>query len=121
VKLTHPIQETQSPYTETEKISTTIIPLSSTSSVFLDSTFKNRKIPDTQETDNNTNQHRILIPKGKNCKPRYPVDFNYARGMLIMHKPWHKNNSLDQLIMLDAKEVPTSVLAQYVTAMYYAK
>jgi hypothetical protein len=66
-----------------------------------------------------------------NCKPRYPVDYNYAQGMLIMHKPWTKNNTLDKLLknkqstinqiqMTDLKEVPTSVQAQYVTAMKYA-
>ncbi len=67
-----------------------------------------------------------------NCKPFYPVDYDYARGMLIMHKPRNKNNTLDKLLknkqrtinkflqMIDQKEVPTSVQAQYVTAMKYA-
>jgi hypothetical protein len=67
-----------------------------------------------------------------NCKPCYPADYDYARGMLIMHKPWNKNNTLDKLLknkqstinqflqMIDLKEVPISVQAQYVTAMNYA-
>jgi hypothetical protein len=67
-----------------------------------------------------------------NCKPHYPVDYDYVRGMLIMHKPWNKNNTLDKLLknkqriinkflqMIDQKEVPTSVQAQYVTAIKYA-
>jgi hypothetical protein len=67
-----------------------------------------------------------------NCKPRYPVDYDYARGMLIMHQPWHKNKTLNKLLknkqntineffqMIDAKEVPTSVQAQYLTALQYA-
>ncbi len=50
-----------------------------------------------------------------------------------MHKPWNKNNTLDKLLknkhrtineflcMIDQKEVPTSVQAQYVTAMKYAR
>ena len=61
--------------------------------VFVDSTFK-------KQGDNNisTDQHRILMPKGMNCKPRYPVDYDYARGMLIMHKPWNKTNTLEKLL-----------------------
>jgi hypothetical protein len=72
------------------------------------------------------------MPKGMNCKPRYPVDYDYASGMLMMHKPQKKNNTLNKLLkkkqrtinkflrMIDQKEVPTSVQAQYVTAMKYA-
>ncbi len=72
------------------------------------------------------------MQKGMNCKPRYPIDYDYARGMLIMHKPWNKNNTLDKLLknkqrtideflcMIDQKGRPTSVQAQYVTAMKYA-
>jgi hypothetical protein len=50
--------------------------------VFIDSTFK-------KQGENNVfaDRHRILMPKGMNCKPRYPVDYDYAKGMLIMHKP----------------------------------
>ena len=32
-------------------------------------------------------KHRILIPKGLNCRPRFPVDYDYAKGMLVMHRP----------------------------------
>jgi hypothetical protein len=68
------------------------------------------------------------MPEGMNCKPRYPVDYDYAKGMLIMHKPWNKNDTLDKLFknkertineflrMIDNKEVPTSVQAQLFTA-----
>ncbi len=67
-----------------------------------------------------------------NCKPRYPVDYDYARGMLIMHKPWNTTATLEELLkdkpktineflwMIDNKEVPTSVEAQYLTAMKYS-
>ncbi len=61
--------------------------------VFVDSTFK-------KQGDNNvsTDQHHILMPKEMNCKPRYPVDYDYARGMLIMHKQWNKTNTLEKLL-----------------------
>ena len=71
------------------------------------------------------------MPKGMNCKARYPVDYDYAKGMLIMHKPWNKNDTLDKLFknkertineflrMIDNKEVPTSVQAQLLTAQKY--
>ncbi len=41
-----------------------------------------------------SNQHQLLVPKGMNCTPRYQVDYAYAQGMLIMHKPWNKHNTL---------------------------
>ena len=84
--------------------------------VFVDSTFKKQG-----ENNNSSDQHRILMPKGMNCKPHYPVDFDYARGMLIMHKPWNKTDTLDKMLkdkqktideflrMIHNKEVPSSV------------
>jgi hypothetical protein len=68
------------------------------------------------------------MPKGMNCKPRYPVDYDYAKGMLIMHKPWNKNDTLDKLFKdkerrineQSYKEVPTSVQAQLLTAQKYS-
>jgi hypothetical protein len=95
--------------------------------IFVDSTFKKQG-----DKNYSTDQHRILMPKEMNCKPRYPVDFDYARGMLIMPKPWNKTNTLDKhltdkqrtidklLQMLGKKEVPTSVQAQCLTAMKYS-
>jgi hypothetical protein len=38
------------------------------------------------------------MPKGMNCKPLYPIDYDYARGMLIMHMPWNKTDTLDKLL-----------------------
>ena len=52
----------------------------------------------TKKTNINPDQHRILIPKGMNCKLQYPVDYEYAWGMLIMHKRWHKHNTLTKLL-----------------------
>jgi len=93
--------------------------------VFVESTFKKKNNEVSEECDIfnvvESNQHRMLIPKGMNCKPQFPVDYNYARGMLIMHKPWNKDNTLDKLLkdqqrtikeflrMIDNQEVPTSV------------
>jgi hypothetical protein len=59
--------------------------------VFVDSTFKKQG-----DKNYSTDQHHILMPKGMNCKPRYPINYDYARGMmLIMHKPWNKTDTLD--------------------------
>ena len=92
--------------------------------VFCQETFS--KSGDTERT-----KHRMLIPKGMNCRPRYPIDYNYARGMLIMHKPWHEKKPLTKLLknkrktirtfkrMIELKQLPTSVLAQYICAMKY--
>jgi hypothetical protein len=53
--------------------------------------------------------------------------------MLIMHKPWDKHNTLEHILnnktatidrflgMNDRKEVPSSVMFQYLTAMKYAR
>ncbi len=43
-----------------------------------------------------SNQHQLLVLKGMNCTPRYQVDYAYAQGMLIMHKPWNKHNTLER-------------------------
>ena len=32
------------------------------------------------------------------CKPTYPVSYDYARGMLLIHKPWSKEKTTDQLV-----------------------
>jgi hypothetical protein len=65
--------------------------------------------------------------------PRYPVDYDYARGMLILHKAWSKDNTLNSILkdhqktintflsMIDNKDVPSLVTFQYHTAMKYAR
>ena len=75
--------------------------------------------------------NRILLPKGLNCRPRYPIDYDYARGMLYLHKPWSFKNPLctrnkQQTIdtfkrMLDTRVVPTNVLTEYHRAVKYAQ
>ncbi len=71
--------------------------------VLIQSTF-NEKNKDDSNDDNDDNhvqdvlpskQHHFLIPKGMKCTPRYQVDYAYAQGMLIMHKPWNKHNKLE--------------------------
>ena len=79
---------------------------------FVDSTTKREK-------------HRILIPKGLNCRPRYPVDYDYAKGMLVMHRPWSVRNPLTDLLngeeetiktflqLIERNEMPLYVLSEF--------
>jgi hypothetical protein len=69
--------------------------------VLIQSTFneKNKDRSNDDDDDNHvqdalaSNQHQLLVLKGMNCTPRYQVDYAYAQGMLIMHKPWNKHNT----------------------------
>jgi hypothetical protein len=104
--------------------------------VFINTTFRKSKNGDSDDNDERdavaNNEHRILVPKGMNCIPRYPVDYDYARGMLLLHKAWSKDNTLNSILkdhqknintflsMIDNKEVPSLVTFQYHTAMKYA-
>jgi hypothetical protein len=71
--------------------------------VLIQSTF-NKKNKDKFNDDNDdshvqdvlaSNQHQLLVLKGMICTSRYQVDYAYTQGMLIMHKPWNKHNTLD--------------------------
>ena len=76
---------------------------------------------------------RILLPKGLNCRPRYPADYDYARGILTMHKPWSIRNPLKGLLddkdetlrvfhsMMGGKEFPLPVLSEYNRAVTYSQ
>ena len=78
-------------------------------------------------------KHRILFPVGQNCKPRYPVTYEYAKGILIQYKPWSKDKPLTNLLksksrtirtfkrMMDKKQFPSCVRNQYILAMKYSK
>ena len=78
-------------------------------------------------------KHRILIPKGQNFRPQYPVTYEYAKGILIQHMPWSKDDTPTELFkskektirkfkyMIDKMELPTSVVSQYICAMKYSK
>lgn len=77
--------------------------------------------------------HRVLLVNGLQCKPVYPADFYYARGMILLHKPWSKRNPPENLFknkektiktfirMYDEGELPTSVVLQYKIARKYSK
>ena len=64
-------------------------------------------------------------------KAVYPVDYRYARAILIMHKPWSKTKLLTDLLsdkdrtiytferMILKNQLPLSIVAQYITSMKY--
>ncbi len=105
--------------------------------VFVHTTFKKSKNGNSDDNDERdavaSNEHRVLIPKGMNCILRYLVDYDYAWGMLILHKPWSKGNTLNSILkdhkkiintflfMIDNKEVPSLVTFQYHTAIKYSR
>ena len=62
---------------------------------------------DNEEDAVTNNKHCILVPKGIHCTPRYPVDFVYARGMLILHKLWSKDNTLTRILKDHQKTIKT--------------
>ena len=83
------------------------------------------------DEDTKRKMKRILIPQGLNCRPRHPIDYNYARGMLVMHKPWsfdkplrtnNKQATIDEFkTMLENRTVPTSVWTEYMRAVKYSQ
>ncbi len=84
-----------------------------------------------KDEDSGREKERILIANGLNCRPCHPIDFNYARGMLIMHKPWSVRKPLDTRNkqatidtfrrMLEEKQVPSNVWTEYMRAVRYAQ
>ena len=72
---------------------------------------------------------RILLPAGQSCKPRYPVTYDYAKGVLIHYRPWSKDKPLTKILesstktictfkrMMDKGQFPTCVKNQYILAM----
>eukprot|EP00985_Skeletonema_marinoi_P013483 scaffold6703_cov152-Skeletonema_marinoi.AAC.1 len=84
-----------------------------------------------RDEDSGRVKDQILIANGLNCRPCHPIDFNYARGMLIMHKPWSVREPLDTRDkqatintfkkMLEDKDVPTNVWTEYMRAVRYAQ
>ena len=85
-----------------------------------------------EDRDSKRKKYRILVPKGLQCKPCYPVTYEYARGMLVMHLPWDKDNPLDDILndhdltiriflrMVGNREFPLYVLAEYNRVVSYA-
>ena len=78
-------------------------------------------------------KHMILLPLGQNCKPWYPVTYEYAKGIHIQYKPWSKDKPLTNLLksknltiwtfkrMMDKEKFPSCVRNQYILAMKYSK
>ena len=82
---------------------------------------------------------RILRAEGLHCKPVYPADFNYARGMIWLHKPWRQQDCKKDgamRILLDDKKrtanlflemldepgkLPMAVVNQYRMAQKYSR
>ena len=92
-----------------------------------------REVLNEKEDATDRTKHRILLPVGQNCKPRYPVTYEYAKGILIQYKPWTKEKPLTKLLtsrdrtiqtfkrMLDRKQFPSCVTSQYILAMKYSR
>jgi len=70
--------------------------------------------------------NRILIGTGLNFRAKYPPDFEYARGIILLYKPWGSTaGSLNNILrdkeltihtflkMMEHRQVPTSVITQY--------
>jgi hypothetical protein len=92
---------------------------------FFSNTLK-KSMKDDSNDDNDadavrSSKHCIFVPEGMSCIPRYPVDYVYACGLLILHKPWSNDNTLTRILkdhqktintfltMIDKKEIHSSV------------
>ena len=76
-------------------------------------------------------KHRILLPAGQNCKPHYPVTYEYAKGVFIQYKPLLKDKPLTNLLknnsrtirtfkwIINKKQFPSCVRNQYILSMKY--
>ena len=84
------------------------------------------------DKDTKRKKYRVLVPKGLNCRPCYPATYDYARGMLLLHIPWHDGENLDALLadkqgtvdrfltMIGDRQFPLYVLAEYNRAVQHA-
>lgn len=70
--------------------------------------------------------NRILMGTGLNFKAKYPPNFEYARGIILLYKPWGSTaGSLNRILrdkelavhtflkMIEHRQVPTVVITQY--------
>ncbi len=57
------------------------------------------------DDDAKRQKYRILIPKGLNCRPRFPVNYDYAKGLLVMHIPWSTRHPLTDLLIDEQKTI----------------
>jgi hypothetical protein len=93
--------------------------------------FRSRKF--YKDETSKRDKYRILVPKGLNCRPRYPVNYAYARGMIAMHKPWSVRNPMQDLLqdkertvqtfldMIGKRELPLYVISEYHRAVTYSR
>ena len=87
--------------------------------------FYQKYVPDIDRKIQNKEYYKqpILNGLGMNYKAVHPITFEYARGLLILYRPWSKASYLDfrdkQKIIDDAKQmlekrlVPFNVYAEY--------
>ena len=78
-------------------------------------------------------KHLILVPKGLNCRPRYPVDCDCAEGMLAVHRPRSARNPLTDLLnseeaaaktflqMIESSEMPHCAVSEFHRAVQYSQ
>ncbi len=103
--------EILSRYIETFKKNTKISLWINSFTASINTTFRKSKNGDSDDNDERdavaNNEHCILVPKGMNCIPRYPVDYDYAQGMLILHKTWSKDNTLNSILKDHQKTINT--------------
>ena len=94
---------------------------------------KFRKNSYFKDSESGREKIRILLPTGLNCKPKFPISYEYARGMLIMHKPWSVNNPLEPILkdklrtiltfqdMIQKNKVPYNVKSEYYRVMKHSQ
>ena len=92
-----------------------------------------REVLGDKRNETERTKHRILLPKGQNFKPTFPVTYAYAKGIIIQHMPWSKEKTPTKLLgnqertirkfkrMIDTQQLPSSVISQYICAMKYTK
>jgi len=92
-----------------------------------------RRNPYFKDSESGREKIRILLPTGLNCKPKFPISYEYARGMLIMHKPWSVNHPLEPILkdknltvatfqdMIKSNKVPYNVKSEFYRAMKHSQ
>ena len=78
---------------------------------------------DKKKLDKEDYKQPVLHGIGLNYRPKHPIDFAYARGLLILHRPWSASNPINlkdkEAVILEAEEllhnrkVPAYVVSAY--------
>ena len=86
-------------------------------------------IPSTDKSTIESKDYKkpILNALGMNYRPTHPITFEYARGLLILYKPWSKQHYLDlrdresvietATEMIFTSKVPWNVISEYYRAI----